>query len=281
LFREAERADWSYPARYGYAMLGRTMACGPDVTSTRPGDLVFAYAHHGTHAIVAQERVVPLGGLPDPHSGVLFALLNIAYVGALDARPPLGADVVVTGLGVVGQLMVRLLARCGLRTLVAVDGIASRRALAQAGGATHVLDPTADKVAETVRDLTAGRGADVVVEASGAAPALNEAIRTAGYNALVVAMSWYGGTFESLDLSAEFHHNRVRILSSQSAAISPELGPLWTLERRRDQVRRWLSELDLAPLISHRIPFAQASSAYELLDTAPERAMQVVLTYGD
>ena len=151
-------------------------------TDLAPGDLVFAYVPHGTANIAPARAVVPLGPIADPALGIFFANVNTAYNGVLDARPALGSDVVVSGLGVIGQIVVRLLKRAGVRTLIAVDGIGPRRERARAGGATHVLDPRSDSVAEAVRDLTGGRGADIVIEVSGAAPALNEAIRTVGYN---------------------------------------------------------------------------------------------------
>ncbi len=69
-----------------------------------------------------------------------------------------------------------------------------------------MLDP-ADGAPEPVLEQTGGRGADIVIEASGAAPALNSAIRSVGVDGLVVALSWYGGTIDSLELGAEFHHN--------------------------------------------------------------------------
>jgi threonine dehydrogenase-like Zn-dependent dehydrogenase len=62
-----------------------------------------------------------------------------------------------------------------------VDHLALRRDFALRGGAHHTLQP-ADDVAGLVRRLTGGRGADAVVEVSGTAAGLNEAIRTAGFN---------------------------------------------------------------------------------------------------
>jgi threonine dehydrogenase-like Zn-dependent dehydrogenase len=99
-----------------------------------------------------------------------------------------------------------------------VDHLALRRDFALRGGAHHTLQP-ADDVAGLVRRLTGGRGADAVVEVSGTAAGLNEAIRTAGFNGVVIALSWYGGTFEQLSLSGEFHHNRPRIIASQVGSL--------------------------------------------------------------
>ena len=281
LFSDAHGSDWSWPARYGYAAVGRVADLGRDVRSLAKGDLVFAYVPHGRHALVDASAVVPLGELEDAEIGVFFANLNTAYNGILDANIPLGADVVVSGLGVIGQMVVRLLARNGARQIIALDTIAQRRDLALAGGATTVLDPREGPVAERVRDLTEGRGADTVIEVSGAAPALNEAIRTAGFNGTVIAMSWYGGTFESLSLSGEFHHNRPRIISSQVGSVNPFLGPLWSVSRRGRIAREYLDSLapDLKAFITHRVPLAEAGRGYNLLDQGSPDVMQVLIDY--
>ena len=274
-------ADWSWPARYGYAMVGRIAEAGSAVSSVKLGDLVYAYAPHGRHAVLNEKAVIPLGDLDDAELGIFFSNLNTAYNGVLDANLPLGADVVVSGLGVIGQIVVRLLKRNGARTVIGVDGIDLRRDLALAGGADHVLSPGADKVAERVRELTDGRGADAVIEVSGAAPALNEAIRTVGFNGLVVAMSWYGGTFESLSLSGEFHHNRPRIVSSQVGSVNPFLGPLWSVPRRARIAREYLSTYasDLKGFITHRVPLQDAARGYQLLDQGSPEVMQVLIDY--
>lgn len=281
LFSETDEPDWKWPARYGYTLVGRVAAAGSSVTAHRKGDLVFSYSPHGRHAIVPSDAAISLGQLADPELGVFFANLNTAYNGILDAAIPLGADVVVSGLGVIGQIVTRLAKRAGARTIVAVDRLAARRDAALAGGATHVLNPDSDKVAETVRGLTAGRGADAVIEVSGAAPALNEAIRTAGYNGTVIAMSWYGGSFESLQLSGEFHHNRTRIISSQVGAVNPFLGPLWTVARRVEIVREFMDTYagDLSGFITHRIPLADAGRGYRLLDQGSPDVLQVLIDY--
>lgn len=272
--------DWRWPARYGYASVGRVSETGSQVDAVKVGDLVFAYSPHGTHGIAKARAVVPLGQIADPEIGIFFANLNTAYNGVLDARVALGSDVVVMGLGVVGQIVVRLLRRAGVRTLVAVDGIEGRRARALAGGATHVLNP-ADSVAGNVRAWTEGRGADVVIEVSGSSQAFGEAIRTVGFNGLVVAMSWYGGSFESLNLSGEFHHNRPRIVASQVGAVNPDLGPLWSVPRRAAIAREFMDAFaaDLSGFVTHRMALRDAGRGYQLLDQGSPEVMQVLIDY--
>jgi 2-desacetyl-2-hydroxyethyl bacteriochlorophyllide A dehydrogenase len=281
LFSDANGSDWSWPARYGYAAVGHVSVLGEGVSRLKQGELVFAYVPHGRHAVVSAEAVVPLGEIADPEVGVFFANLNTAYNGVLDANIPLGADVVVSGLGVIGQMVTRLLKRNGARRIICVDGIEGRRNAAIAGGADVALDPAEGMIAERVRDLTDGRGADTVIEVSGAAPALNEAIRTAGFNGTVIAMSWYGGSFESLSLSGEFHHNRPRIISSQVGSVNPYLGPLWSVGRRGRIARDYLATLapDLKGFVTHRVPLAEAGRGYGLLDQGSPEVMQVLIDY--
>jgi 2-desacetyl-2-hydroxyethyl bacteriochlorophyllide A dehydrogenase len=279
LFVATDQPDWQYPSRYGYASVGRILEVGSDVQELSKGDLVFSYTPHGSYAVASSQKVIVLPELKSVEHGVFFANLSTALNGVLDTQPIIGETIVVTGLGVIGQLVVRLLAKMGLEQLIAVDTIASRRDLALKGGATHTLDPSEGSVAEHVRDLTQGRGADRVIEVSGAAPALNEAIRTVGYNGLVVAMSWYGGTFESLNLSGEFHHNRPRIISSQVASVNPFLGPMWNTARRTELVKRYLLEFDFDVLITHKVPLTKAAELYHLLDTQPENVLQIVFRY--
>lgn len=280
LFQRADRPEWSYPLAYGYANVGRVTEVGTGVDSVAEGDLVFTYSPHQSVVVAPISGVVRLPDGLEPRHGVLNANLNTALNGVLDARPAIGDVVVVSGLGVIGLLVTQLVRRAGAGQVIGVDRVAWRRNLARRLGASTVIDP-ADGVAEQVRALTQNRGADVVIEVSGAAPALNEAIRTAGFGAKVVAMSWYGGTFESLNLAGEFHHNRPRIISSMVAAVSSDLGPLWDTARRQQVVTELLTQLELAPLFTHEFPIDRAAEAYELVDQAPEGLVQCVLTYPD
>ncbi len=191
LFARAAVPEWSYPLPYGYANVGRVLAVGDDVSSPSVGDVVFSYTPHQSVVVVAAVGTIPVPKGIDPKHGVLNANLNTALNGVLDARPSLGDVVVISGLGVIGLLVTQLARRAGAGLVVGVDRIDSRRALAMGSGAHIVIDP-GERVAEQVRALTNNRGADVVIEVSGAPAALNEAIRTVGFGGRVVAMSCRG-----------------------------------------------------------------------------------------
>jgi 2-desacetyl-2-hydroxyethyl bacteriochlorophyllide A dehydrogenase len=273
-----DEPEWTYPLVYGYANVGVVEELGSGVTQVQQGTQVFSYKPHCTWVTAPADQIVVLPELADVRRGVFVANLNTAYNGVLDARPSVGDVVVVSGLGVIGQLLILLLKRAGVGTLIGVDRVDSRRRRALAYGADHVFDP-GDGVAEAVRELTGGRGADIVVEASGASAALHDAIRIVGFEGLVLALSWYGGTFEGLRLSGEFHHNRIRIRSSQVGAINPDLSPRWTPERRMAYSLDLLTELPLENYITHAFAPDDAQAAYTLLDTLAEDVVQCVFEY--
>jgi threonine dehydrogenase-like Zn-dependent dehydrogenase len=277
----AADTHWGYPLAYGYANVGRVVARGSGVQDLQEGDLVYAYQPHQSAYVAPAASVIRLPELANPAAGVLYSNLNTAYGGVLDADIRLDDTVVVFGQGLVGLLVTQYLRRTAARRVITVERIPARQQLSTQLGADECLDPEQVDVALAVRDRTTGRGADVVIEASGSYAALQEAIRTAAPNTTVVALSWYGGTGGALALSDEFHHNRITLRSSQVGGIAPELSATHSLARRAEHVRNWFAELELDKLLTTTIPFADAASAYQLIDQHGEDAIQVVLQYGD
>jgi L-iditol 2-dehydrogenase len=86
-----------------------------------------------------------------------------------------GDTVVVLGAGLIGLMMIQVLRQTPLARIVAVDVEDDRLALARELGAHDALNPKRADVVSTVRDLTAGRGADAAFEAVG----LDATVRTA------------------------------------------------------------------------------------------------------
>lgn len=105
----------------------------------------------------------------------------------------LGHSVVVLGVGPVGQSAIALAALGGADTVIAIGGPASRLAFARGMGATHVidLDVPPEERAGIVRDLTGGRGADIVIEAAGVPDAVSQGLDLARDGGRVVVCGQY------------------------------------------------------------------------------------------
>jgi threonine dehydrogenase-like Zn-dependent dehydrogenase len=275
----AADTHWDYPLAYGYANVGRVVARGSAVNHLHEGDLVYAYQPHQTAYVAPAASVIRLPQLANPAVGILYSNLNTAYGGVLDADIRIDDTVVVFGQGLVGLLVTQFLRQTVARHVITVEMIPARRDLSLELGAAECLDPARVDVAVAIRERTGGRGADVVIEASGSYAALQEAIRTAAPNTTVVALSWYGGTGAELALSDEFHHNRITIRSSQVGGIAPELSATHSLSRRVEQIMDWFGELELDRLLTTFIPFDAASDAYDLIDLRGEETIQVILRY--
>jgi threonine dehydrogenase-like Zn-dependent dehydrogenase len=218
----------------------------------------------------------------DSRVGVFSQIGGIALNVILDADIHVGETAVVFGLGVPGQIVAQL-ARLNGAHVIGVDGITARRELASELGADEVLDPADGDVAKRVRERTAGRGADVCLEVTGNYAALHEAIRTVAYNSRVCAAGFMQGDGRGLSLGEEFHHNRVAVISSQISGVAPHLQHRWDEYRLASTAMRLAERgsLRLLELISHEVPVAEAARAFALLDTAPQDALQVVLTFAE
>ena len=268
--------SYAFPIKFGYASVGRVIETGVGVTELAPGDHVFVHHPHQQEYVVRAAAAVRLPKRLPPELGVFLANCETALNVVLDAHPHLGDEVAVIGQGVVGLLVTQLLERAGAR-VTAVEPIAVRRELARRCGADDAVTP--DAALARIATRTNGRGADVVIEASGNARALQLAIDAAAFQASVIVCSWYGTKPVSLDLGSRFHRQRLRLVSSQVSQLDPALAPRWDRRRRLDTALALLEELVLGPLISHRIPFGRAAEAYDLVDQRPEETVQVILTY--
>ena len=270
--------DFGLPIKFGYASVGTVVEAGADVAGLEVDDLVFAHHPHQTEYVVPSDFPVRLPKDVPVERGVFAANLETAATVVLDANPRLDDAVLVVGQGFDGLLVTMLLKRVGARPVIAVDLHPGRRDAAVRAGADRALAPGDGLVTEAL-ELTGGRGVDVAVEASGSPAAIQSCIDVMAFGGTVVVGSWYGTREVRLALGGAFHRRRLRLVSSQVSTLDPSLSPRWTRERRTDLVRALLAELPLEDLISHRFPFSDAPSAYELLDARPEECLQVVLDY--
>ena len=105
-------------------------------------------------------------GPPDDRFLYLSDVLPTAWQAVAYADVPADGTLLVLGLGPIGDLACRIAGHLGHR-VIGVDRVPERLERARARG-VHVIDLSAvDDVGEEVRSLTAGRGADAVVDAVG------------------------------------------------------------------------------------------------------------------
>ncbi|WP_135666148.1 zinc-dependent alcohol dehydrogenase [Halorhabdus rudnickae] len=275
---DALDGDLSYPLRYGYAAVGDVIDTGSAVDEAWLGRTVFAFNPHETVFSAAPSALVPVPDGTDLEEMVMYPTVETATTLVLDGAPRIGERIVVLGAGVIGLCTIGLLASFPLSELVVVDPLAGRRERARQLGADTAVAPK--EFAETRWNDAAGpEGADLIYELSGSPSALDDALAVAGYDSRIIVGSWYGTKSLTPDLGGDFHRDRVSIESSQVSTIAPELRGRWSFDRRTETTLENLRSLPIDSLVTHRIPFEDAPSAYRLLDEQSENALQILLTY--
>jgi len=284
LFNTGDGPSWPYPVRnLGYEEVGEIIELGSAVNGVRMGQRIFGTWGHRTHHVAPQEyardRVLPDGA--DARIGIFSHIGAVALNGVHDAAIRMGDLVVVFGLGVPGQIVAQA-ARASGATVVGVDPVKVRREMALSLGADRVLDPTTTPIAETIKSETGGRGADVCIEVSGAAPALAEAIRTVAHSSRVVAMGFFQGEVRGLQLGQEFHHNRIELICSQISGVAPAASHRWNKLRLWQSAIRLQHEgrLNLTALITHNVAFKDAPELFTRLDEGDPDVLQAMLNFG-
>ncbi len=189
-------------------------------------------------------------------------MLPTGYAGVRRGGVALGDVVVVLGTGTVG-LMAVMSARGTAREVIAVDGVAERRSLAEKMGATGV---TPDQAASAVEAATAGMGADVVIEAAGVLPALDaslELVRPQG------TVSVIGAHFEP-----DYPLNNL-LMFEKEITLRFSIGDP-TRDRERLLATIEAGVMKPSQVVTHRMSLDEAPDAYRLFDA--REAVKVVLS---
>lgn len=283
----------------GHEMIGIVEEVGPEVRSFKAGDFVIAPFCHSdntcahcaagmTSACVnigfttggqgefakvtqAEGSLVKTDGMPDPD--MLPSLLTLSDVFptgwhcAVAAGVKPGDTVVVVGDGAVGLCAVLAAAQMGAEQVIAMSRHADRQEIARRFGATHIVEERGKEGAARVKELTAGVGADAVLECVGTDGSMRQAFASARPGSTVGFVGVPHGV--ELPVSRMFGKN---------IGLAGGMAP----------VRRYLpSLLDLVTsgavdpglVFDSRMPLADVAEGYRAMDE--RRAIKVYLDVVD
>lgn len=151
----------------------RIVATGTALNAGFFGQSSFAeYANVDERCLVRIAPDLPLDVLAPLGCGIQTGFGTVVNV----LRPPKGTTLAVFGAGAVGLAAVLAGNLRPLERLIVVDRVEERLALAGKLGATDLVDAASVDTAETMRELTGGRGADFAIEATGNTQVLDQAI---------------------------------------------------------------------------------------------------------
>lgn len=288
---DAVQSKLAQPLPLGYCNVGVVSAVGQGVAGFKVGDRVVS---NGPHADVVRVSKNLCARIPDVVSDEAASFAVVASIGLQGirlAQPTLGEAFVVTGVGLIGLLTVQLLRAHGCRVL-AIDFDESKLAIAERLGA-EICNPGKGQNPITAgMAFSRGNGVDgvIVTASTKASDPVIEAARMSRKRGRIVLVGVTG-----LELNrADFYEKELSFQVSCSYGpgrydpVYEEQGqdyPLgfvrWTQQRNFEAVLDMMAsgQLNVAPLITHRIEFEKAERAYDLL-TTDKSALGIILAYS-
>jgi predicted dehydrogenase len=280
----------------GYSLCGVVTEVGKGAEEFKVGQLVACagneQALHAEYNWVPVNlcAAVPPGVLPEHASFATVA--SIALHGVRRAEVQLGETAAVIGLGLIGQLVVRLLAASGVQA-IGIDPVPDRCLLAAKAGAVACGSPDElDAVLAELAKITNGRGADHVFLSAGgnANGPVEAAVKLARDRARIIDIGkmkldlpWNAYYEKELDVrfSRSYGPGRYDTRYELDGIDYPAGYVRWTekrnLESFLDLVAR--NELEVGTLIDGVFPMAEAAKVYEDLKTGTLKAIGVLLEY--
>lgn len=294
------------PRIYGHETAGVVAEIGPGVTRYAPGDRVIVFHHipcgqcfYCQRKLYAQCPVYkkvgvtagyePAGGgfaqyvramdwivergVEKIPPGVSFDQacfvepVNTCLKGVKQIDPQPEDVVAILGQGPIGLIFTMIVERSGAK-IVATDSMPGRRALAHRFGALEAFDPREDKLDASVRALTSGRGADIVIIAASAPGIVEQAVRCSRPGARILLFAQTS------------HQERIEV---SGASICMEERTLCGAYSASVDLQRESAELVFSgalrveELISHRYPLAQIHEGIERALHPADGSLKIVV----
>lgn len=256
-----------FPFSPGIEIAGDIVEIGADVRGLQAGQRVCAFLRacggYAEEVVADAAAAIPI---PDRMDYVTAAAFPVAYGTshlALTHRGDLkpGETLLVLGAaGGVGLTAVEIGKALGARVIAAAGG-PEKLAVARAHGADELIDYTTESIRDRVRELTGGRGADVVYDPVGG-DAFDQALRAVNWEARMLVIGFAAGRIQSVPANL--------ILVKNISVV----GVVWGAQGERDpalvsgylaELLRWWEEGKLKPLVSKTFPLAEAGAAMQAL----------------
>lgn len=255
-----------FPFTPGLEVGGEIAELGADVRELRVGDRVMAPTHGDAFAeevVVPAEAAVPIPAAMDFITAAAFPVAYGTSHSALTHRGRLqqGETLLVLGAaGGVGLTAVEIGKALGARVIAAAGG-SDKLAIARIHGADELIDYTNESIRDRVRELTGGKGADVVFDPVGG-DAFDQALRAVNWEARMMVVGFAAGRIQAVPANL--------VLVKNISVI----GVAWGLHGERDpgfisrqlaELLRWWEAGHLKPRIARNFPLSDVAGAMRAL----------------
>jgi putative PIG3 family NAD(P)H quinone oxidoreductase len=263
----------------GLEIAGEIVALGPNASGVSLGDKITALVPGGGYAEFAVAAAPLCLPIPQGLSMVEAAALpetfftvwtNLFDRGALKA----GETVLIHGgTSGIGTTAIQLAAAWGARVF-ATAGSPEKARACERFGAARGIDYKAEDFAEVIRNETAGKGVDVILDMLGASY-LARNLDSLAVEGRLVVISLIGGARTEINLNAIL--SKRLTLTGSTLRIRTVAQKATIAEALRRQVWPLLAERRVRPIIHATFPLAQANLAHRLMESS-QHIGKIVLT---
>lgn len=264
-----------FPFVPGYSAVGRIVRVGEGVESYAANDRVIWGGRHESYAVVNVANNVSAVPAPvwrisetTPTPVAACAVLTRFPLTALvRCSQILGQSVAVFGLGLIGQITLRLFGAAGAYPLIGIDPQAHRREIAESTPGVTTVDPTAGDLRPTLRAINNGALPDIVVDATGFPDVARTAMSIVTDGGQVIMVGSPRGIAGDVDFYWDLHGRSISLIGAHGSAIG-EL-PREKFPFVRDRAFRLIvhllesGKLRIDDLISHHAYGGDAHAMYE------------------
>jgi len=267
------------PFSPGSEVAGVVKEVGEGVSHVRPGDHVMAVCGFGAFAeevLVDASMVVPIPAALDLEVAASFAMAYATSLHALQDRAHLapGETLLVLGAaGGVGLAAVELGKILGARVLAAAS-TAAKLEVCRQHGADELVDYSTEGWRDRVKELTGGKGVDVVYDPVGGAVA-EPALRLTAWNGRYLVVGFAAGDIPRIPLNLP--------LLKGASIVGVFFGAFANRQPRESRANlsrllAWLGEGKLRPLVSAVYPLERAAEALAALAARRATGKLVLVT---
>ncbi len=182
------------------------------------------------------------------------------------------AEVAVVGQGPMGLLFTTMMRNLGAALIIGIDQYDNRLAAASEMGATHTVNTKHSDPVEAVAEITEGRMADVVIEVVGVEDTFNMCVNLARQNARFIDFGVPKTSRFTIDMLELFRKNL-----QLTTSVGPDIHIDFKSAMRMIGERR----VNVAPMISHKLPFAQVQEGFEMATKRKGECIKIVIDYEE
>jgi L-iditol 2-dehydrogenase len=172
-----------------------------------------------------------------------------------------GETVLVLGPGPIGLIAVQLCKALGAERVILSGTRDSRLEIGKQHGADFTINVRKENLAERVREITQGKGADSVLECAGGPTSMQEALENVKRGGRIGVVAWYAGPVQ-MDMNLAVRSNvriyaargeggmncgrSLALMSAGKIAADPIITHHFTLDQIHDAFRTYVERIDNA-----------------------------------